>query len=102
MTTPGQFAGIGLDIITEWQQITERLMQFAAVYEARQGTIFFNNAKHAVIPPAIELTPQQVADNAELDRLAAQALEIVTHHNELITWYDAGRRVRVALLRSDY
>lgn len=100
-TTPEQFASIGLDIITQWQQDTERLMQFASVYEARGGANQFNNAKR-VAPEGGTLSEEDEAYNAELDRLASKALEVVTHHNELMSWLDAGRKVRIALLRTDY
>lgn len=97
MSTPQQFAQQGLNIVTEWEQATERLIQFAAVFEARGGMNQFENAK---IDPVV--TPEDQAYNDSLDELGQQALNIVTHHNELMQWYDAGRRVRVNILRIDY
>ena len=100
MTTPQQFANIGLDTFTQWVQDTERLITFAATYEARLGATQFENAKHQA-PPGGELTAEQLAENAELDHLAAAALAVVTHHNELMQWYDAGKRQRAGIWRTD-
>lgn len=97
-TTPAQFANIGLDLITKWQQTTEDMIAFASVYEARGGANQFINAKHA----GEALTPEQIAENAELDRLAAAALDVVMHHNELVEWLTAPRKVRIAIRRTDY
>lgn len=100
-TTPGQFANLGLDLLTGWQQNYERLVAYASVFEARGGMGQFTNAK-AVAAPGEELTPQQVAGNAELDALGAAALDVVTHFNLLREWYDAGKQARVAIRRTDY
>lgn len=101
MSTPAQFANLGGDLITQWAKNMEDLISFASVYEARGGANQFNDAKH-VAAQGEELTPGQVAANAELDRLAALALDVVVHHNELVEWYTAPRRVRVAQRRADY
>lgn len=100
-STPEQFATMGLDILTEWAQVTERMVTFAAIFEARGGLHQFENAKFVAEGDA-ELTDEQVAYNARLDELGAAALDIVMHHNELLEWYTPTRRVRVAVRRTDY
>lgn len=101
MSAPETFASEGLQILTLWAQLTDQLITYAAAFEARGGSNQFSNAK--IVPPeGEELTADQVAANARLDQQAAAALDVVTHHNELMTWYDAGRRVRVSVRRTDY
>lgn len=101
MSTPESFSNRGVALLTQWAQITEQLIDYAAVFEARGGAGAFEAAKF-VAPEGQELTPEQVAANAALDAQAAAALDVVTHHNELMQWYDAGRKVRVAIRRTDY
>jgi hypothetical protein len=101
MSAPEAFADTGLALLTQWAQVTDQLITFAAAYEARGGANQFNNAK-AVAAEGEELTPEQISSNVKLDESSAAALDVVTHHNELIAWYDAGRRVRVAIRRTDY
>lgn len=97
MSTPEQFTQQGRNLITEWQQVTEKLIQFSAVFEARGGLTQFEAAKYPT--PS---TPEEQAYNDALDAAGSDALNVVTHHNELIAWYDAARKVRVNLLRIDY
>lgn len=99
--SPEQFANRGGDLITAWAQNMEALIVYASVYEARGGEAQFSNAKH-VAGEGEQLTEQQEAENAELDRLWHLALEVVTHHNDLVEWYTEPRQVRVAQNRADY
>lgn len=101
MSTPHEFATRGVTLLTQWAQITEQLMTYAPVYEARGGGNIFEDAK---IEPeeGQQLTPEDVAYNESLDEAAAAALDVVVHHNELVEWYNATRRQRVNIRRVDY
>lgn len=101
MSTPEAFSNQGLQILTQWAQLTEQLATYAGVFEARGGANQFTNAK-IVAGEGETLTARQVAANAELDEESAAALDVVTHFNQLRDWYDAGRQARVALRRTDF
>lgn len=101
MSSPAQFANIGGDLLTAWAQNMERMVTYASVFAARGGLSQFEKAKHVAVAPGV-LTPEQVAENAELDRLGNLALEVVTHINQLSERYDTEKKVRVAKNRSDY
>jgi hypothetical protein len=100
-TTPEQFAGMGMDLLTEWQQNYERLVDFVSDFEARGGINQFNEAK-AVAAQGESLTPEQIAGNAKLVRLSYTALDVVTHFVELRDWYTTRRQARIAIHRTDF
>lgn len=99
MTSPEEFSNHGLDILTQWAQITEQMKAFAAVFEARGGTLGIQAAKY---PDNGTLTQEQIDFNAAVDAYAAKALEVVTFWNALNTWYDASQQQRVNINRTDY
>ena len=99
-STPEQFAGKGMDLLTEWQQNYERLSDFVSDFEARGGINQFNDAK-AVAAPGESLTPEQIAGNAKLTRLSYTALDVVIHFIELRDW-NTPRQARVAIHRTDF
>lgn len=98
MTTPEQFHYLGRDFITQFAQLVERINAYAATYESRGGAAIFTDAKHT----GEDLTEQQLAENAILDKLADDTLAIIYLRNDLDTFMDATKRATVARLRSDY
>lgn len=101
MKSPEESSYQGASILTEWELVTQRLTDYAESFEAKQGMNWYE--KYKIVPEKDQvLTKEEVEYNQKVDLWARQALEVVTHINELNAWYDAARRVRVSLIRTDY
>lgn len=100
MSTPEAFANRGLTILTQWAQLTEQLMDYAAIFEARGGAAGLQASKY--VDSGSGLTPEQQAYNDNVDTWANQALNVVTFRNALAGFYDATQQQLVNINRTDY
>jgi len=96
-----EFTNNGLQFLTLFAQSYDQLETFAESFEARGGMNQFEAAK-AVAPPGGELTPEQIAGNAQIDEWGAATLDVVYLFNDLKEWNTPDRAARTALRRLDY